>query len=942
MRVTQEIYYRTVLRDLGNLYLDQVETNRHIATGYKVNAPSDAPAYAVTILDSRQLLMEVDQYRNNLEWASSWMTASEEAMRSISDLLQRAQALAEQMANGTIDEEQYQSTASEVGGIIEQIITLANTRVEGGYIFGGSRTEASPVSSAVQVDDPATLVSDSGPGHGIIASLYQDPNTGNYAIRFTTAQNGDNIVVPPTSPATTITLGDNLYSVGYFSNWYEQQNASSSRPDIWRSVNTVATTSSLVSDAVGEVLAWDTDPTNTTLGLQIYRTDAELTITGSCSIGFSGASFSTVFTGVTSATDLVNRINESGIGHFFGWLDPNDNTKVNIISRGTGSFVISELPPSPNLTIDQDITATELVEEINAGRRAQGVLHIDGDAAGFAPDPDQTVTLGNYTWTWREITGGNTYSTAALYANDLANFIVSHTEAFTATTVTNGNDAWVQVQARAVGMAGNVTLASSNTTISTTGSLYGGFDGTNTQSSGGLYITGSGDLRLGTTIRATVLAVEGDDVTLRLQWYDDDGALQTQDVTLSTAGDSGAQSITGTGGLSIYRDDLTFHEGAVYTLTADHYQGNDQDLEINFSEAGGRLVYNWNAEQLLGDNLSIPLLGETAQPKSSSIVGTVSLAGVYRGLEDRQITFDVISGGSVPGGQVKFRVTFKDDQGVEHVHEIALRGAGIDNAAVIPINGHLPKVDLSGQTATPDPGNTTDGDLKLAGNYRGLTNRQYTWQVTAVSGNQVTFDVSWVDDQGVSHTESVQTTGYGSDNAVTIPGGDGVQFYLEQGSVDFAVGDQFTYSIQMHPQNAGDGIFFYIDNQTFNTGDSFYYEIDQSQGHVLDVLNQWRYQMENGDRETAQNYSGQALAALKQALEALTDYTAEAGTRQNRITVRQTVLDEHDKLGSENLKNLQETDLTEAFLTLKLNQNAYNASLKAISVLADLYLVNLL
>ena len=148
MRVTQDIYYRMVLRDLGNLYLEQVETNRHIATGHKVNAPSDAPAYAVTILDSRQLLMEVDQYRNNLEWAGSWMTASEEAMRSLSDLLKRAQTLAEQMANGTMDEEQYQSTASEVGGIIEQIITLANTRMEGVYIFGGSRTEVPPVTTA--------------------------------------------------------------------------------------------------------------------------------------------------------------------------------------------------------------------------------------------------------------------------------------------------------------------------------------------------------------------------------------------------------------------------------------------------------------------------------------------------------------------------------------------------------------------------------------------------------------------------------------------------------------------------------------------------------------------------------------------------------------------------------------------------------------------------
>ncbi len=929
MRVTQELYYRNALRDLLNMRFEQVSIGKQIDTGHKVNLPSDAPAYSVTILDSRHLMAQVSQYRANLESAANLMTASEENMNSIKDLLVRAKTIAEQMATGTIQTGQHVATASEVQNIIEELIKVANTRVEGDYIFSGSRTKSPAISSALQADNPAELTIDSSTGSGAVARLYQDPITGLYHLEMTRDTVGANATVSfPVANTLGVSTGFNFNPGG----WTQVQMATSSQAEVQRTNNSVAGPGSNISTVVGEELTWLADPA---VGNQTYRTDGTITVTGAGSVRVNGVVYAFV-----NAADLANQLNQAASPNFFAHVSGND---VRVISKGTGSFNI-DLPVGP-VTINDNTTLQELQTDINNGEAATAMFNIDGGAGAFPPLATDTVTIGTYTWTWQEIANGAALVTAQDYANALRDWVNAHTYEYQAAVSSTGGgaDATVMLTARAVGDAANgVSLGSSNAAVTHSGQFYGGFEGTDTATTGRLYATGTSTLRLGTTIRGTVMEVASDGtVTVRLEWYDDDGVLQTQDLSLPAAGENNSVAINGTGGLSLYRNDLDFYEGAVFHLEVGHYRGNDENLSVNFAE-GGRLIHNWNAEQILGGLQSINLLGAQATPNASTVNGGLYLAGTYRGLRDREITFDVVSGGSVPGGSVKFKVTFLDDEGQQHVETISLSGAGRENAVVLPINGVRPKVDLTGQTATPNPANTGDDVLHLDGTYRGLTDRNFTFTVTAVSGNQVTFNVTWVNDQGVTRSESLTTTAYGSDHKVELPSGDGVSFYLTQGTTPLAVGDSFTYNIKMHPANAGDGIFFYIDNQTFNTGESFYYKIDQNSVHVMDALNQWRYTLANGTAEEAQTQSQKTLEALDVAIKNILDYISEAGSRKNRITTRRQVLDDHKLYAAENLKNLQDVDVTEAYLQLRANQTAYNASLKTISTISELFLANLL
>lgn len=818
MRVGNESIYRSMTSDLLRLMESQYETQKALATGHNVNAPSDAPSYSVTILDSQNMLDAVDQYRTNLEEASDWMTASESSMQSIVDLLRRAKTLAEQMATGTIQSEEYQSTATEVENIMAQIITLANSDIEGNYIYGGTRTETAPITSTLSAADPGELTTDSSSGHGVVASIY-NPAAGDYRLQLTRDTTGTDATVTITSS----TLGDTPGPPPIdFTNWKHITAAASGSADTYRTQDSVATATTDISSLAGEELVFTGD---SDVGQQTYRTDATIDFPGAGPYNITiGAD---VYTNVGSAAELVEAVNGAGSADYFAMLEDTDTVRV--VSKGTGSFAIV----GGGTTVTQNTTLTDLQDDLNSGMTAEGAVNIDATDAAFPPADGDTVTLGDYSWSWLEIADGATLTTALDYANALSSYIEANTDEFSASTTSYSeagppvvDGATVLISARATGTAGNVSLSATGASVTTSGGLYGGLDGTDTASEGQLYISGTSDLRLATEVQATVLSV--DDTTgavdLRLRWYDDDGTLHEQDATLSSDGEDNGQSITGSGGLSIYRNGQGFQAGAVYTIAVSHYQGNTEDLAINFNE-GGRLVQNWNGEDVLGGASRQFLLGDTAIVKNATGTGEVHLAGTYDGLKDRDITIEVTDAGQVPG----------DD---------------------------------------------------------------------------VTLQVSWTDDSGTAHEKEVTLTGTGLDNAVTVSGCDGVQVYLDSG--------------------------------TYDLGDSHYYKIEQEPMHVLDTLSQWLYQLQNGSDEEAQTQSQISLDSLSSAMESLLDSVATAGTRANRITVRQSVLSEHETYATGQIEDLQDVNLTEAFLKLRNQQTAYTTTLKAISMAGDMSLVNLI
>ena len=70
-RVSQQSLYRNVNMNLGNLTWKMAQINNQLATGKKVNKPSDDPTGGAVIMAMRSVLADIQQYKKK---CSSRMT----------------------------------------------------------------------------------------------------------------------------------------------------------------------------------------------------------------------------------------------------------------------------------------------------------------------------------------------------------------------------------------------------------------------------------------------------------------------------------------------------------------------------------------------------------------------------------------------------------------------------------------------------------------------------------------------------------------------------------------------------------------------------------------------------------------------------------------------------------------------------------------------------
>ncbi len=139
MRVSQQMLFNTYVSNMNRSLTDLVETNIQSQTQKKVNKPSDDPVGMARILDHRETLATVKQYRDNVDTAKGWLSLSDSTLTQVSTILTRAKELAEQGASGTLQEENREQISYEARQLFQQLVALANTEYEGKSIYAGHK-----------------------------------------------------------------------------------------------------------------------------------------------------------------------------------------------------------------------------------------------------------------------------------------------------------------------------------------------------------------------------------------------------------------------------------------------------------------------------------------------------------------------------------------------------------------------------------------------------------------------------------------------------------------------------------------------------------------------------------------------------------------------------------------------------------------------------------
>jgi flagellar hook-associated protein 3 FlgL len=139
-----DAYTSTFLTSLNETETRINQANEQLSSGYRVNQPSDDPGAIDAILDYQAQIDQVTQIQNNLSQATTVANLADSALTSASSMLNQLSTIAAQGVNSTSTATSNNALGTQVEGIEQQLVSLANTTFNGGYIFGGDNPTTQP------------------------------------------------------------------------------------------------------------------------------------------------------------------------------------------------------------------------------------------------------------------------------------------------------------------------------------------------------------------------------------------------------------------------------------------------------------------------------------------------------------------------------------------------------------------------------------------------------------------------------------------------------------------------------------------------------------------------------------------------------------------------------------------------------------------------------
>jgi len=189
VRVTENIRFLYTSRALKDGASRMLELSTQIASGQKLTRPSDAPATYSAVVQRSDAMRRLASRKEVLGQAASDLRLAEGALASSAELLVRAREVAVQFADPFNGEAERDAAAKEVAAIRQQLVALANTKGQRGYLFAGTQTKTPAV------DATGNFVGDNLPLNVEYADGQYTPSNLDGAIAFSAAGGVDPFAV---------------------------------------------------------------------------------------------------------------------------------------------------------------------------------------------------------------------------------------------------------------------------------------------------------------------------------------------------------------------------------------------------------------------------------------------------------------------------------------------------------------------------------------------------------------------------------------------------------------------------------------------------------------------------------------------------------------------------------------------------------------------------
>lgn len=145
MRVTNSMMTATVKRHLFRQAEQLANKQETMASGKRINRPSDDPLGYGKVLDYRKTLTSLGQYDRNIQNAKNRTEFIETTLEGVEELMVDAKNWAvNQSASASMDRE---AAITSVQNIREQMLQMSNSKMGNVYVFAGFQTLTPPFAS---------------------------------------------------------------------------------------------------------------------------------------------------------------------------------------------------------------------------------------------------------------------------------------------------------------------------------------------------------------------------------------------------------------------------------------------------------------------------------------------------------------------------------------------------------------------------------------------------------------------------------------------------------------------------------------------------------------------------------------------------------------------------------------------------------------------------
>jgi len=143
LRISSNMMRYNFLRSINNSMETQNTLQEQLSDGKALHRPSDDPVKTVRDLTYKTSQVLNEQYTQNLQDAQSWMENTDGVMSDLSSVMIKVKELVVS-ADDTKPTDSLNTIGAQIDGLINQVVSLGNTKIGDRYLFSGQSDSTQP------------------------------------------------------------------------------------------------------------------------------------------------------------------------------------------------------------------------------------------------------------------------------------------------------------------------------------------------------------------------------------------------------------------------------------------------------------------------------------------------------------------------------------------------------------------------------------------------------------------------------------------------------------------------------------------------------------------------------------------------------------------------------------------------------------------------------